>query len=132
MLRQRRTLALVRRVDGFVSRTAAFRCHLRHRSSATGFVAPAAAGRCGFDTRVAFTSRLEGGGIVELSARNQLKGTVRSVKLGTIMAEVVVDVGGQEVVAAITKSSAERLGLEEGAEVTVLIKATEVMIATGS
>jgi len=69
---------------------------------------------------------------VELSARNQLKGTVRSVKLGTIMAEVVVDVGGQEVVAAITKSSAERLGLEEGAEVTVLIKATEVMIATGS
>ncbi len=69
---------------------------------------------------------------MELSARNQLKGTVRSVKLGTIMAEVVVDVGGQEVVAAITKSSAERLGLEEGAEVTVLIKATEVMIATGS
>ena len=47
------------------------------------------------------------------------------------MSEVVVDIGGHEVVAAITKSSADRLGLSEGAQVTVLIKATEVMIATG-
>ena len=68
---------------------------------------------------------------MELSARNQLKGTVRSVKLGTIMSEVVVDIGGQELVAAITRGSAERLGLAEGDEVTVVIKATEVMIATG-
>jgi molybdopterin-binding protein len=36
------------------------------------------------------------------------------------------------VVAAITRGSAERLGLQEGSEVTVIIKATEVMIATGS
>ena len=69
---------------------------------------------------------------MEISARNQLKGTVRSVNLGTIMSEVVVDIGGQEVVAAITRGSAERLGLREGTEVTVIIKATEVMIATGS
>ncbi len=69
---------------------------------------------------------------MELSARNQLQGSVRSVKLGTIMAEVVVDIGGQEVVAAITRGSAERLGLQEGAEVTVIIKATEVMIGTSS
>ena len=48
------------------------------------------------------------------------------------MSEVVVDVGGQEIVAAITRGSAERLGLKAGAEVTVIIKATEVMIATGS
>jgi molybdate transport system regulatory protein len=67
---------------------------------------------------------------VELSARNQLRGTVTSVKLGTIMSEVAVDIGGQEIVAAITKASAERLGLQVGAEVTVVIKATEVMIAT--
>jgi molybdopterin-binding protein len=65
-----------------------------------------------------------------ISARNQLKGTVRSVTLGAVMAEVVVDVGGQEIVAAITKGSAEGLGLTEGSEVTVVIKATEVMIAT--
>jgi len=69
---------------------------------------------------------------MQISARNQLKGTVRSVKLGTIMSEVIVDVGGQEIVAAITRGSAEVLGLQEGSEVTVIIKATEVMIATGS
>ena len=48
---------------------------------------------------------------MELSARNQLKGTVRDVRLGTVMAEVVVDVGGQEVVSAITRASAEQLRL---------------------
>jgi molybdopterin-binding protein len=69
---------------------------------------------------------------MQISARNQLKGTVRSVKLGTIMSEVTVDVGGQGIVAAITRGSAEGLGLQEGSEVTVIIKATEVMIATGS
>jgi molybdopterin-binding protein len=68
---------------------------------------------------------------VELSARNQLPGTVKSVKHGTVMAEVVVDVGGQEIVAAITNASAERLGLAQGQNVTVVIKATEVMIAAG-
>jgi molybdopterin-binding protein len=65
---------------------------------------------------------------MELSTRNQLQGTVRSVQTGTIMAEVVVDVGGQEIVAAITRHSVERLGLGEGDSVTVLIKATEVML----
>jgi molybdopterin-binding protein len=67
---------------------------------------------------------------VALSARNQLRGTVRSVKLGTVMAEVVVDVGGNEIVSAITRGSAERLGLLEGSPVTVVIKATEVLLAT--
>lgn len=66
---------------------------------------------------------------MELSARNQLKGTVTEVKLGTIMAEVTVDVSGQEVVSAITRSSVERLGLKEGDQVTVIIKSTEVMLA---
>jgi molybdopterin-binding protein len=65
---------------------------------------------------------------VEVSARNVLRGTVRSVKIGQVMAEVVVDVRGQEVVSAITRSSAERLGLEEGSPVVVLIKATDVMV----
>jgi molybdopterin-binding protein len=66
---------------------------------------------------------------VQLSARNQLKGTIKSVKLGTIMSEVVVDVSGQEVVSAITRSSAEHLGLKAGDAVVVVIKSTEVMIA---
>ena len=65
---------------------------------------------------------------MELSARNQLRGTVRDVRLGNIMAEVMVDIGGQEIASAITRGSAERLGLKAGDEVTVIIKATEVMI----
>jgi molybdopterin-binding protein len=66
---------------------------------------------------------------MQISARNQLKGTVTSVTLGTVMAEVAVDVGGQEIVSAITRTSAEQLALAEGQEVTVVIKATEVMLA---
>jgi molybdopterin-binding protein len=69
---------------------------------------------------------------MQISARNQLKGTVRSVKLGTIMSEVLVEVGDQQIVAAITRGSAESLGLQEGSEVMVIIKATEVMIAIGA
>jgi molybdopterin-binding protein len=64
-----------------------------------------------------------------LSARNQFKGTINSVKLGNVMAEVIVKVGDIEVVAAITRDSAERLGLKPGDTATAVIKATEVMIA---
>lgn len=64
-----------------------------------------------------------------LSARNQLKGKVTSVKLGTVMTEVVVDIGGQEIVAAITRGSADTLALKKGNRVTVVIKSTDVMIA---
>ena len=66
-----------------------------------------------------------------LSARNQFKGTVKSVKLGGIMAEVVVAVDGLEIVSAITRGSAEQLGLKVGDEVTAVIKSTEVLIAKG-
>jgi len=65
---------------------------------------------------------------MKLSTRNQLSGTVTDVKLGTIMSQVTVDVGGQAIVAAITRESAENLELANGDEVTVLIKATEVML----
>jgi molybdopterin-binding protein len=44
------------------------------------------------------------------------------------MAEVVLDVGGQGIVAAVTRGGVEHLGLSEGDVVTVLIKATEVML----
>ena len=65
---------------------------------------------------------------MKLSTRNQLAGRVTEVKLGGIMAEVVVDLGGQSIVAAITRGSAEELELAAGDEVTVLVKATEVML----
>ncbi len=64
-----------------------------------------------------------------LSARNQFKGKVKSVKTGAVMAEVVVDVNGLEVVAAITRGSVEHLDIKPGDEVTAVIKATEVLIA---
>lgn len=65
---------------------------------------------------------------MQLSARNQLKGTVKAVKLGAVMAEVVIDVGGNEIASEISKASVERLGLKPGDSVTAIIKATEVMI----
>ncbi len=66
-----------------------------------------------------------------LSARNQLKGSVKSIKLGAVMAEVVVTVGQNEIVSAITRTSVENMKLKEGDPVTVVIKATEVMLANG-
>jgi molybdopterin-binding protein len=66
---------------------------------------------------------------MQLSARNQLKGTVKSVKTDGLMAEVTVDIGGNELVSTITKGSAEKLALKPGDAVTVVIKASEVLIA---
>ena len=67
---------------------------------------------------------------MRLSARNQLDGVVVRVDHGAVMSSVVVRLaGGQEVVAAITKDSAEDLELAEGDAVQAVIKATEVMIA---
>ncbi len=63
------------------------------------------------------------------SARNQLQAKVKSVKLGSVMAEVVVELSdGQEIVSAITRTSAESLNLKEGDTVVAIIKSTEVMI----
>ena len=63
-----------------------------------------------------------------LSARNQFKGTIKSVKPGQVMAEVLIEVAGLEVVSLISRTSAERMKLKEGDEATAVIKATEVMI----
>ena len=63
-----------------------------------------------------------------LSARNQFKGIVKSVKLGGIMAEVTVTVGNLEIVSAITRTSAEQMALQVGQEVMAIIKSTEVLI----
>ncbi len=66
---------------------------------------------------------------MNISARNQLKGKIKTVKPGSVMAEVVVELpGGQEIVAAITLGSAEALNLKAGDNVTAIIKSTEVMI----
>jgi len=63
-----------------------------------------------------------------LSARNQFAGIVKSVKLGGVMAEVVVAIDGFEVVSAMTRASAEALNLQVGDKVKAIIKSTEVRI----
>jgi molybdopterin-binding protein len=66
---------------------------------------------------------------MKISARNQLKGTVRKINEGAAIANVELDVGGQRVVASITVEAARELGLREGAEVTAVVKASDVMLA---
>lgn len=67
----------------------------------------------------------------ELSARTALSGTVKRIRHDAILSEVVLDVHGQEVVAVVTRDSAERLGLREGATAEAVIKATDVMLRRG-
>ena len=66
---------------------------------------------------------------MKLSARNALKGVVKSINLGAVNAEVVVEIApGIEVVSIITISSCQSLGLEVGKEAYAVIKASNVMI----
>jgi molybdopterin-binding protein len=68
---------------------------------------------------------------MKISARNQLQGTVQSITRGDAIANVALEVAGQRLVASITVEAVEDLGLSEGTEVTAVIKASDVMIATG-
>lgn len=66
---------------------------------------------------------------MKMSARNQLKGKIKAVKLGSVMAEIVVELpDGQEIVSAITLTSAQDLNLRVGDDVVAIIKSTDVMI----
>jgi molybdopterin-binding protein len=66
---------------------------------------------------------------MKISARNQLKGKIKAVKPGSVMAEIVVELpDGQEIVSAITLTSAQDLNLRVGDDVVAIIKSTEVMI----
>jgi len=67
---------------------------------------------------------------MKISARNQLAGTVTAITEGAAIANVEVDVNGQRVVASITVEAAPELGLREGAQVTAVIKASDVILAT--
>lgn len=68
---------------------------------------------------------------MKTSARNQFFGTIKSIKLGAIDAEVVMEIGGGNVLAAvITSESVDHLGLKVGAEAYALVKAPWVIVAT--
>jgi molybdopterin-binding protein len=68
---------------------------------------------------------------MKLSARNQLSGTVKRVNEGAAIANVELDVNGQRLVASITVEAVRELGLQEGSEVKAIIKASDVILATG-
>ena len=68
---------------------------------------------------------------MKTSARNQFLGTVKSIKTGPINAEVVLDIGGGDTLAAvITNESVEHLALKAGSEAYAMIKAPWVIVTT--
>jgi molybdopterin-binding protein len=67
---------------------------------------------------------------MKISARNQLKGKVKSIKHGPISSEVVISIAnGVEITSVITESAAADLGLKKGSEVYAVIKASNVLVA---
>ncbi len=68
---------------------------------------------------------------MKTSARNQYLGKIKSIKTGPINAEVVLDIGSGDCIAAvITNESVEHLGLKVGAEAYAMIKAPWVIVTT--
>jgi molybdopterin-binding protein len=68
---------------------------------------------------------------MKLSARNTLKGTIKSIDIGAVNVDIVVEIApGIEMSSIITKNSTEALGLEVGKEVYAVVKASNVMIGT--
>ncbi|MCL1073321.1 TOBE domain-containing protein [Shewanella dokdonensis] len=66
---------------------------------------------------------------MKVSARNCLSGTIKSIEVGMVNNEVVIELApGVEITAVVTKTSAERLGLTVGSSAYALIKATSVMV----
>ena len=65
---------------------------------------------------------------MKLSARNQLAGTVSEIHRGEAIANVIVDVSGQRLVASITVEAVDELRLEPGRSVTVVVKASDVIL----
>lgn len=67
---------------------------------------------------------------MKISARNLIKGKIKSIQEGAVNTEVTVELpGGNEIVSVITKASADSIQLREGKEVYAVIKASNVMIA---
>jgi molybdate transport system regulatory protein len=66
----------------------------------------------------------------KFSARNQLKGIVSQVKLGTVNAEIdIATLGGNQIAVTVTNDSVDSLGLHEGQSATAIFKAGAVILA---
>jgi molybdopterin-binding protein len=70
--------------------------------------------------------------IMKLSARNQIQARVTSITPGEAIANVELDAGGVRLVASITVEAVRDLSLAEGSEVTAVIKASDVILASGA
>jgi len=68
---------------------------------------------------------------MRISARNQIKGTVVEVKKGATTSHVRIDIGGNIVTSSITNEAVDELDIKVGNAVTVVIKASDVMIGVG-
>lgn len=66
---------------------------------------------------------------MKISARNQLKGSIKSVKEGAVNGVVTINLGEDEIKADITMEAIQSLGLTEGKEAYAIIKASSVMFA---
>jgi molybdopterin-binding protein len=67
-------------------------------------------------------------GIMQLSARNQLKGKIAVVTKGATTAHIRIDIGGAVITASITNEAVDELGLKPGDDAWAVIKASDVMI----
>ena len=68
--------------------------------------------------------------IMRISARNQIKGTVVEVRKGATTSHVRVDIGGGQIItSSITNEAVDDLGIKAGGKATVVVKASDVMIA---
>ncbi len=68
---------------------------------------------------------------MRLSARNQIPARVTGITAGEAIANVELDANGVRLVASVTVEAVRDLGLTEGSQVTAVIKASEVILATG-
>jgi len=66
---------------------------------------------------------------MKLSARNHLKGVIKSIEEGLITSKVLIDLGnGNEIISIISKDAIKDLQLEVGKEAFAIIKSTEVIV----
>ena len=66
---------------------------------------------------------------MRISARNQMKGTVVEVKKGATTSHVRLDIGGGQILtSSITNEGVDELGVKARSAVTVIVKASDMMI----
>jgi molybdopterin-binding protein len=65
---------------------------------------------------------------MKISARNQIPARVTSITHGEAIANVVLDAGGVRLVASVTVEAVRELGIQEGSQVTAVVKASDIML----